>query len=83
MYLRLLGTVVSLGLVGYLLVATLGSNSKVDKAIDKNPTVVEQKKALQSAGVNVDDKKQLHAYVDQQAKQLEEYEHSADGLTGQ
>ena len=51
MYLiRLGGILVSLGITGYLIWAMLSSNSKVDKAIDANPTVVEQKKALKDAG---------------------------------
>ena len=79
---RLVGMVLSFGLIGYLLYVTLGSNSAVDKSINSNATVVEQKKALESAGVNAEDKQQLRAYIGQQEKQLEEYKHQADGLEG-
>jgi len=80
MIFRLTGLVVSFGIVGYLLYSVLSSNSKMDEKINSNPTVIEQKQALESAGVNAGDKKELKKYLDNQAQQLEEYQHQADNL---
>lgn len=82
MYLiRLGGILVSLGITGYLIWAMLSSNSKVDKAIDANPTVVEQKKALKDAGINADDKKALNKALNDSVNQLRDYQKQADGLS--
>jgi hypothetical protein len=82
MYLiRLGGILVSLGITGYLIWAMLSSNSKVDKAIDANPTVVEQKKALKDAGINADDKKALNKALSDSVNQLRDYQKQADGLS--
>lgn len=81
MYLfRLGGILVSLGITGYLIWAMLSSNSKVDKAIDANPTVIEQKKALKDAGINADDKKAVNKALSDSVNQLRDYQKQADGL---
>ncbi|MDE1151248.1 MAG: hypothetical protein PW788_01830 [Micavibrio sp.] len=80
MIFRLIGLVVSFGIVGYLLYSVLSSDSKLDQKINANPAVMEQKKALEGAGVNAGDKKELKKYLNDQAKQLEEYQSQADNL---
>lgn len=67
MFFRLCGIAVTMGIIGYMFSMML----KADKAIDNNPTVVEQKKALRDAGVPVDNKQQMQQYLLDQAKQIE------------
>jgi len=81
MVFRIFGLVLSLGLVGYLLYSVLISNSKIDQSINSNPAVQEQQKTLKDAtGVDPANKKELKKYLNDQAKQLDEYEHQADNL---
>lgn len=77
---RAVGVVVSLGIIAWLLHSVFSSNNKVNEAIDKNPVVIEQKKALKAAGVDADDKKALRKNLDDAAKRLEAYQKQADDL---
>lgn len=77
---RAVGVVISLGIIAWLLHSVFSSNNKVNEAIDKNPAVIEQKKALKAAGVNADDKKAVRKSLDDAAKQLEAYQKQADDL---
>lgn len=80
MFIRAVSLAVTLALVAYMMVSVLGKNSKVDKAIDANPAVQEQKKALQSAGVNADDKDAVKKQLADEVKRLEEFQKQADQL---
>jgi hypothetical protein len=80
MFLRAVSLAVTLALVAYMMVSVLGKNSKVDKAIDSNPAVQEQKKALKSAGVNADDKDAVKKQLADEVKRLEEFQKQADQL---
>ncbi|MCC7036685.1 MAG: hypothetical protein IT560_05190 [Alphaproteobacteria bacterium] len=80
MFLRAVSLAVTLALVAYMMVSVLGKNSKVDKAIDANPAVQEQKKALKSAGVNADDKDAVKKQLADEVKRLEEFQKQADQL---
>lgn len=80
MFWRAVGLAATLGIVAYMMVAVLGNNSKVDKAIDSNPTVQEQKKALKDAGVNADDKEAVKKQLADEVKRLEEYQKQGDNL---
>ncbi|HYD19748.1 MAG TPA: hypothetical protein VEF76_14850 [Patescibacteria group bacterium] len=83
MFLRAVSLCATLAIVAYMMVSILGKDSKVDKAVDSNATVQEQKKALQNAGVNANDKEALKKQVDGQAKALEQYQQQSQGLTGE
>lgn len=80
MFLRAVSLAVTLALVAYMMVSVLGKNSKVDKAIDSNPAVQEQKKALKSAGVNADDKDAVKKQLADEVKRLEEFQKQANQL---
>lgn len=80
MFLRAVSLAVTLAIVAYLMVSVLGKNSKVDQAIDSNPAVQEQKKALKSAGVNADDKDAVRKQLADEVKRLEEFQKQADQL---
>jgi hypothetical protein len=80
MFLRAVSLAVTLALVAYMMVSVLGKNSKVDQAIDSNPAVQEQKKALKSAGVNADDKEAVKKQLADEVKRLEEFQKQADQL---
>ncbi|MDI1226970.1 MAG: hypothetical protein PSY14_04720 [bacterium] len=80
MFLRAVSLAATLALVAYMMVSVLGKNSKVDQAIDSNPAVQEQKKALKSAGINADDKDAVKKQLADEVKRLEEFQHQADGL---
>lgn len=80
MFIRAVSLAVTLALVAYMMVSVLGKNSKVDKAIDANPAVQEQKKALKSAGVNADDKDAVKKQLADEVKRLEEFQKQADQL---
>ena len=74
---RLIGLVISLGLIGYLLYGVLSSDSKVGNAINANPAVQEQKRTLESAGVNASDQEALKRHTLKQARELEQYMNQA------
>lgn len=80
MFIRAVSLAVTLALVAYMMMSVLGKNSKVDKAIDANPAVQEQKKALKSAGVNADDKDAVKKQLADEVKRLEEFQKQADQL---
>ncbi|MBL8713480.1 MAG: hypothetical protein JNM12_11310 [Alphaproteobacteria bacterium] len=80
MFIRAVSLAVTLALVAYMMVSVLGKNSKVDQAIDANPAVQEQKKALKSAGVNADDKDAVKKQLADEVKRLEEFQKQADQL---
>lgn len=80
MFLRAVSLAVTLALVAYMMVSVLGKNSKVDQAIDSNPAVQEQKKALKAAGVNADDKDAVKKQLADEVKRLEEFQKQADQL---
>jgi hypothetical protein len=67
MFFRVCGIAVTLGIVGYMFSMVL----KAEKAVEKNPAVVEQKKALRDAGVPVDDKQKLQRHLIEQAREIE------------
>lgn len=71
MFFRMISLVLTLGITGYLLMMAL----KSDKEIDKNPTVIEQKKVLLDAtGVDASDPKAVKDYTLKQAQELEDYQ---------
>jgi hypothetical protein len=52
MVMRLIGVLISLAIIGYMFYSLNRTDTAVNDALNNNPTVQEQKKTLQSAGVN-------------------------------
>jgi NAD/NADP transhydrogenase alpha subunit len=77
---RVIGTAVSLGIIAYMFHAMNASDSAVKNAVDNNPAMKEQKQMLRDAGVNPDDPEAVKKYAAKKAKEIEEYQHSADNL---
>lgn len=77
---RAVGVVGTLGIVAWLMHGYFSADTKVDQAINQNPAVQEQKKALKSAGIDADDKKALNKALNDATKQLEDYQKQADDL---
>jgi hypothetical protein len=81
MWLRLVGFALSMLIIAWMFHTMHGSNTQVQKAVDNNPTVKEQKKVLHDAtGVDPNDPEAVRKYTIEQAKKIDEYQHSADGL---
>jgi len=80
MFMRIGGILLSFGIIGYLLWSWISADSKVQKSIDNNPAVQEQKQVLKDAGINPDDKKALEKSLNDATKQLEEYQKQTDDL---
>lgn len=75
MFFRMISLVLTLGITGYLLMMAL----KSDKEIDKNPTVIEQKKVLLDAtGVDASDPKAVKDYTLKQAQEIEAFQKQAE-----
>ncbi len=77
---RIIGVFVSLGVIAYMFHAMNGSDSAVKNAVDNSPAMKEQRQMLRDAGVNPDDPDAVKKYAAQKAKEIEEYQHSADNL---
>jgi hypothetical protein len=78
MMFRMMGTLVTFALIGYLIYAFFGSNNRVKQAINSNPTVKEQQQTLKDAtGVDATDQKALMQYSIDQAKQIQDYQNQA------
>jgi hypothetical protein len=77
---RLFGFIITFAIIGYLFYALNASDSAVKKAVDHNPAVQEQKKILKEQGVNADDPDAVKREAEKRAKEIDDYQHSADGL---
>lgn len=71
---------VTLGIVGYMFHMMNSSDSTVQKAIDKNPTTQAEKEMLRKEGVDPNDPEAVKKYAAKKAKEIYDYQHSADGL---
>lgn len=80
MWMRLFGFVLTFAIIGYIFYALNTSDKAVKNVMDKNPAVQEQKKLLKEQGVNADDPDALKKDAEKKAKEIDEYQHSADGL---
>lgn len=80
MLFRMLALIASMCLIGYFLMSYFTSGNKVDKAMNENPAVQEQQKALEGAGVDAKDKKAVQQHLQQQIKDLQAYQKQADDL---
>jgi uncharacterized protein YneF (UPF0154 family) len=75
---RIVGMLVTFAIIGYLFYAFFGSNNRVKEAVNSNPTVKEQQKALKDeTGVDATDQKALMQYSIDQAKQIQDYQNQA------
>lgn len=69
---RMIGLIVTLAVIGLMYVAM---NRSATKAVNENPTVVENGKLLQEAtGVDPNDQKAMRDYAMKQARELEAYQ---------
>lgn len=79
---RAIGVFATLGLVGYMFHMMNSSDSTVQKAIDKNPTTQAEKEMLRQEGIDPNDPDAVKKYAEKKAKEIDQYQHSADGLIG-
>lgn len=79
---KVIGVFVTLGVVGYMFHAMNASNTAIQKAMDNNPATKEEKAMLKQEGIDPNDPDAVKKYAAKKAKEIEEYQHSADGLTG-
>jgi hypothetical protein len=82
MWARVFGVFVTLGVVGYMFHAMNASNTAVQKAMDNNPTTKAEKEMLKQEGIDPNDPDAVKKYAQKKAKEIDEYQHSADGLMG-
>ncbi|MEZ0223596.1 MAG: hypothetical protein ACAH83_03510 [Alphaproteobacteria bacterium] len=80
MWMRMFGFIITFAIIGYLFYAMNASDKAVKNALDKSPAVQEQKKILKEAGVNADDPDALKRDAEKKAKEIDDYQHSADDL---
>jgi len=70
MFGRLIGLLITMGIIGYMMYAVLKSDNDVQKSIDNSPTTISNKAALKSAGIDADNKKELEKAMRQQADEI-------------
>lgn len=74
------GMFVTLGIVGYMFHAMNASDSAVKNVIENNPTTKEEKEMLKAEGIDPNDPDAMKKYAAKKAKEINDYQHSADGL---
>ena len=77
---RMISMAATFLIVAYMIVLVLGSDDKIDAQINKNEAVQSNKAALQSAGINANDKKSLKAATLRQAQMIQEYQNQAPSM---
>ncbi len=80
---RVIGVFVTLGIVGCLFYAMNASNTAVQKAVDNSPATKEEKAMLKQEGIDPNDPDAVKKYAAKKARELDDYQHSADGLMGE
>ena len=80
MWMRLIGFIITFAIIGYIFYALNASDRAVKKIGDNNPAVQEQKKILKEQGVNADDPDAVKKAAEKKAKEIDEFQHSADDL---
>lgn len=77
---RLIGTVITLGIIGFMFHMMNTSDTAVKNTVENSPAMKEQREMLRQAGVSPDDPEAVKKYAAQKAKEIDEYQHSADDL---